>query len=286
MNKPLSAVILPGHPMDMRTVQQWMQTYILNPPARHSLAVCLGAFTNPSSLIRESATLSAEERLDIYRRTYWLRIEDAVAGDYPALKHLMGARRFSRLVRRYVSRRSPTGYTLDEVGAGLPEFISERSRLALRACYVDLARFERAVAQVFMEDTSQPLTEEMILSVPDQAWESARLIPIRALRLVESDYPVNRYFESVRRKQLPPSLRRQKTWTAVYRPELIVKSLELTRRDYDMLESLVIGQTVGDIVRATLIERRRARTDYSALFTAFRRFMTYGLFQRIDVARR
>ena len=41
-----------------------------------------------------SQTLTSAERLDIYRDMYLLRMEEALAIDYPGLKHFLGEEEF------------------------------------------------------------------------------------------------------------------------------------------------------------------------------------------------
>src|ERR1700693_1964355 len=101
----------------LEKLQRWMQGYIVGPGAPEEADLADG-------LVLPSKTLSALERLDIYRDMYVPRMEEALAIDYPALKHFLGAEKFMRLVGRYVEAYPSRSYTLNRLGDHLPEFVA------------------------------------------------------------------------------------------------------------------------------------------------------------------
>ena len=117
-----------------------------------------------------SATLTAEERVDVYHGMYLLRMAEALESDYPALAHFLGPERWHGLVREYVAEHPSTSYTLNVLGRQLPDWLRGHGRLPARLFCRDLARLEWAVAESFDADEAPRLGAEAIEAVPADEW--------------------------------------------------------------------------------------------------------------------
>jgi len=51
-----------------------------------------------------SKTLTAHQRVDVYREMYWLRLREALAIDYPELQRYLGNEGFDALCDEYVNQ--------------------------------------------------------------------------------------------------------------------------------------------------------------------------------------
>src|SRR4051794_2420708 len=135
-----------------------------------------------SRRILPSRTLAPNERLDIYRDMYAIRMEEALEVDYPAVAALLGHHDFHHLVNAYVQRHPSTSYTLNRLGDAFPQFVAET--MPRRRALYDLARLELAMTQVFDEEESPLIDANAIAVVPAESVASMRLVSIRALRLL------------------------------------------------------------------------------------------------------
>ncbi|HXA65995.1 MAG TPA: DNA-binding domain-containing protein, partial [Bryobacteraceae bacterium] len=97
--------------LTLEKVQRWMLACILGPRTSEETVVSEAA----RGWVLPSKTLSAIERLEIYRDMYLPRMEEALAIDYPALKHFLGGQEFMRLVKRYVDVYPSRSYTLNRL---------------------------------------------------------------------------------------------------------------------------------------------------------------------------
>jgi len=275
----------------LERIQRWMQTCILDQ------GTCEEAITSeraqaeiPAAVARgvvlPSKTLSALDRLDIYRGMYLLRMEEALATDYPALKHFLGDDEFMRLVERYVEVYPSRSYTLNRLGDHLPEFIATLDDLARKDFCHDLARLEYALCTVFDADETAPLTEQAVRAVPQEAWETARLKPVAAFRLLEFDYPVSRYMGAVDEENPYPRLGRKKHWVVACRANYDVHRIDLTQPAFELLSALASGRTVGDAIVGVMTRKWRPAVKQSQLFEWFRDWMAEGFFQAVEVAER
>lgn len=275
-------------PLD--SVQRWMQAVIVHPGTEAEALASPAAQTEVplpqlSEVILPSPTLTPTKRVGIYHGMYLLRMEEALAGDYTALKHFLGDDGFFGLVRDYVQIFPSRSYSLNRLGDHLPEYIKSGAGIKRQDFCYDLARLESAIAQVFDAPETPPLTEAAIAAVPAEAWETSRLDPVAAFRLLAFRYPVDAYLQSVRDDNHDhPKARLRASWVAVYRRSYGVYRLELTRAAHDLLHALVEGTPLGEAV-ATALRRggRRAPTEQE-LFRWFREWVSGGVFRSVTAA--
>ena len=115
-----------------------------------------------ASYISPNNRLTSFERLEIYNRQYWFRLITAVSEDYPTLNALLGTKRFDALILAYLGEHPSASWTLRDLGAKLPAFLTahpefggRRHRLA-----VDVANLELAYVDAFDGKHLDPLTTE------------------------------------------------------------------------------------------------------------------------------
>ena len=269
-------------------IQRWMQACILNQgsceeaiqsdPAQAAIPA-----DQARTLVKPSATLQPLERLDIYREMYLLRMEEALAIDYPSLKHFLGQEEFMRLVARYVDVYPSHSYTLNRLGDHLPEFVATLPDIPKAEFCHNLARLEYALTLVFDEQETPRLSREAIQAVPQEAWENARLRPIAAFRILEFDYPVSEYAGAVDEENPFPRIRKRRTWVAAYRSNYRVHRLDLKRPAYELLSALASGKKLGEALMEVCVPGRRPAVKESQLYEWFRDWMAEGLFQTVEL---
>ena len=177
-------------------------------------------------------------------------------------------------------------YSLNRLGDHLPEFLETAAGIPRRAFCVDLARLERAMAQVFDAAETPPLSESAHRGGAGRGLgASAAPDHPRAFRLLAFRYPVNAYLQTVRDDNHDhPKARLQNTWVAVYRRDYAVWRLDLTRPAHDLLADLHAGKSLGEAIAAAVARggRRAPRSD--ELFPWFRQWVSGGVFAEIDLA--
>lgn len=273
----------------LEKIQRWMQACILNQgTAEEAIASEAAQAAIPAGQAREivlpSKTLSALERLDIYRDMYLLRMEEALSIDYPALKHFLGDDAFMRLVARYVDAYPSRSYTLNRLGDHLCGFIAQMDDLPRKDFCHDLARLEFALTRIFDAPESPTLNAEAVQAVPADAWENAVLKPVDAFRLLHFNYPVSRYVGAVDEENAFPRIARKKTWIVAYRHNYGLHRMDLTQPAYELLSSLAAGNSLGQAITSVMTRNWRPAVKQSDLFGWFRDWMAEGFFQSIELA--
>ncbi len=273
----------------LERVQRWMQTCILNQgTAEEAIISAEAQAAVPADQARElvlpSKTLAPLERLDIYRGMYLLRMEEALAIDYPALKHFLGDDEFMRLVERYVELFPSRSYTLNRLGDHFPQFLATLDDLPKKEFCRELASLEFALTMVFDAAETPRLAPEAVRAVPGEAWETARLKPVAAFRLLEFNYPVSRYLGAVDQENPYPRLGRKKNWVVAYRRDFLVRRMDLAAPAYALLSALASGATVGEAIVRVMTAKWRPAVKQSQLFEWFRDWMSEGLFHAVELA--
>lgn len=272
---------------DLGITQNWMQAVILHPGSdREAVASPRARKLVPASefprLIRPSRTLDSFDRIGIYRGMYLARLQEALEADYPGLRHFLGPKRFSDLIRGYVDRFPSQSYTLNRLGDRLPEYIRSRPGIVRQDFLYELARFELLMSRLFDAEESPVLTPEAIAAVPPESWETARLKPVAALAVQALRYPVGAYLEAVRQGNPGPATRRKNHWAVVYRRQYALRWLDLSRPAYRLLDALVNGVPLGEALSRVLRGGRQPVGEVQ-LFSWFRGWVTEGLFQAVEL---
>lgn len=243
----------------LRELQRWFASVSTHPDG-----VLAGHLDSRRShalerLVTPGPQLSATQRVQIYSDGYFGRLVECLSDDYPAQSYALGEDTFSSLAREYIAEYPSRSRSLNAYGQHLASFC--RAQAAPWAGFAaDLARLEWALVEVVHEPASESLAFDALASIPAARWQTARLLPVRGLRLLGFDYPVNDFFRAFREARAPHIPRRAPTATAVYRQGLILWRLDLDPRAALLLTDLVAGVPLADAV-ARLETRSRAGTS-------------------------
>lgn len=274
----------------LERVQRWMHAVVVHPGTTEEAVASDAARAHFSAealpeLILPSARLTPVERMGIYHGMYLLRMQEALASDYPALKHFLGDERFLDLVGAYVQAHPSRSYSLNRLGDALPDFVLQAPGLPRRAFCHDLATLELAMSQVFDAPETPALGAAEVAATPAEVWETARLRPIEAFRLLSFKYPVNEYVQSLKGDDHDhPALRLKPNRVVIYRRSFGVYRLALSRPAYDLLVDLAAGRPLGNAVAAALRRDSRRGPREDDLFRWFRDWVSEGLFQSVSAA--
>jgi hypothetical protein len=228
-----------------------------------------GAAEDGAALVKPNSRLSSFERLEIYSRSYWSRILDAFAEDFPGVRAVLGARRFEHIRRSYLAACPSQSFTMRDLGKHLaewmeqnPELVGERFEAAL-----DMARLEWAEIESFDAAEHERLsTAEVAALSPDS---TLRLQP--HLRLIQVSYEVDRLVlearESLSRNKIPRKIAENRitgakcaapSYLAIHRFELVVHYKRLDAEMFRMLNALAAGAPISEALETAYAESQLA----------------------------
>jgi hypothetical protein len=270
----------------LRGAQLWFARALMTPESEPATA----GEREAGRRLTASSRLTALERLEIYRRAYHARLIECLADDYPVLEHALGTDAFDDLCRAFIARHPSEGPNLNAFGRRLASFCEREapSPFSLRSFAASLAALEWAIVEVIHARGSEPLTLDGLRELPLEAWAEARLVATPALRLLRFEHPVNAYFQAYREGNDPTIPGAEPSATVVYRSGPTVWRMDLTVAMFDVLSSLVAGETLGaSLGRA---EHRLDGDDAEAAAQRvtrwFREWVSSGLFCGVELGRR
>lgn len=261
-------------------LQQWMQTAIVHPGGVVVGAQATDANVEIESLIAPSQALSAIERLAIYNRSYFARLLECMRAEYSVLAAALGEELFDGFALGYLQEYPSTSYTLGNLGERFPQYLAETRPRGEREYVkqdtqapgrsdgfgirpteeeggewpeflIDLARLERTINVVFDGPGAEGLRlldHARLAAIPPDRWPDARLECVPCLRLLALSYPINDCFTAIRRGEEPEMPERRASFLAVTRRDYRVHRYPLTAAQFELLQSLLTGKTVGEAI--------------------------------------
>jgi hypothetical protein len=228
-----------------------------------------------AEFIKANAHLTAVERLEIYSRSYWSRVLESLADDFPGLRAVLGPHAFDRLSRAYLTDCPSRSFTLRDLGARLEEWLRMNRRYAGRtpSLALDMARLEWAHIEAFDGAAERTLGPDDLAGL--NSGFRAGLQPY--IRLLDLDHPVdemrihvNRETEEnatisgasqagrvpVRLASLPgsPGEVRRRIFLAVHRFNDTVYYRRLAPEEYLVLDGIRLGRRLGRAIEEGFIQ--------------------------------
>jgi len=259
-------------PRHLEQIQRWMQAVITWPGEIQDGIASEDAQSaiplNPDELetvITRSSQLTSQERIGIYANAYYARLLECLSEEYPALIAALGETAFGAFCMQYLQSCPSTSYTLGDLGAQFPEFLSENRPAREQSdvpdwtdFLVEVATLERLYSEVFdgagIEQTPL-LTPEKLNSLSPEEWPELKLQLAPCFRLCRFHYPVHEFITSVRKAEEPAIPVPQTTWLAITRRNFIVRRESISEPEYLLLSQLQEGRRIGEAI-AVLIEAK------------------------------
>jgi len=232
--------------------------------------------------IRPNSRLTAFERLEIYNRQYWFRLQTAFSEDFPALRSVVGAERFETLMNAYLAAHPSRSFTLRNLGSKLVDWLVQNPQYAGRrlALALDVVRVEWACIVAFDDAELPPLSVEEVSAIG----ADSRLSLQPHVQLLALDYPADDLVLDMHQHQKresseagtrpesmqaepykPLRLKKHPTWVAIHRADLSLYYKRLTRPEFFTLVALRNGGTLPQALEAGFTGSRLALANRISL---------------------
>ncbi|MGO9605179.1 MAG: DUF2063 domain-containing protein [Candidatus Binataceae bacterium] len=197
------------------------------------------------SMVTGGPNLSRNERVQVYRDAYRLRLRDVLREDFPAIARHLGPDRFDRLVEAYLRDFPSQDPSVRHLGHAMGDFIARQH--GLPPILSDLARLEWAMIEVFDAPDSDAIDAGDLREVAQDRWADLVFVPIPALVLLRSEYQVHEVWAGTAPEvpsRSPISIRvwRDRSWSACH------AAMDL--READALKRMLRGEPFGAICEA------------------------------------
>jgi hypothetical protein len=246
--------------------------------------VTRAASAEADAILTPNDRLSSAERLEIYAKSYWYRILDALYDDFPGLRAIVGVRAFDKLSRAYLAEMPSESFTLRNLGSRLPEWLARHPEYAGKnpALALDIVKLEWAHVVAFDGPAEKVLGPEDLLELTPQM--TLRLQPYISLLALE--YPVDDLHLRVseladgrgdasnavmrhreRRAVKRFTMQREAIHVAVYRKDDSVYFRRMNADEFRLLDALRGGRPVGEAIDSVFgdndlpVEELRAKIE-------------------------
>jgi hypothetical protein len=200
-----------------------------------------------------------KERLAVYRNAYLIRLENALAVDYPATGEYLGLSVLHDLITKFVLQTPSLHWDLNLYSIAFADFL-QAENISPKACA--LAQIESAITQMFWGRRlyTQGQIDVQNLSIELLASQAFMLNP--ACKLLCLDYAANVYLTAQRAGDAPEDIAKQREYLAIIRHENEVKRLPLSKEAHHLLNAI----SKADHFEAALLQTaEHADMDQDAL---------------------
>lgn len=164
--------------------------------ARVMDALLLRGGSAATALVRPTASLSGQQRLQVYRNNMFESLIAALGAVYPVVARLVGTGFFRHAAKACISAHPSRSGNLQDFGGEFPGFLRAYAPAADLPYLSDVAALEWALHRAYHEAEQPALALERLAQVPaaEQAGLRLRLQP--SARFVASRYPVLRIWQA------------------------------------------------------------------------------------------
>ena len=144
--------------MQLRQLQQDLQSHLMN---------------GGDGILRQivdSAPLSRQARLNIYRNAYVNRLREALRANFVKLHRVLGDDVFASAAAGFIAAHPSTTRSIRWFGRHFSEFLARTAPYEAQPILVELARFEWALSEVFDAGEEPVLSRELLLRIAPERW--------------------------------------------------------------------------------------------------------------------
>lgn len=238
---------MPRSPSDLSRLQGSFRRILTDPRG-----VRAAVLQRPRALrwIADAPPLDAATRLSVYGDGYFLRLLEALASDFPAVKRALGENDFRVLAADYLKTNPSRSPSLADLGSALPRFAGSHQLVRRHPFLPDLARLERGVMTRLLTGRLPALDPEALRKIRAEDWERVSVILDPTVLLIKATWPIERLW---RRRELPAKaggrmIRRARAqWLVIFRDEAWVKVVEISEREWTLLKQIKEGARLGTV---------------------------------------
>jgi len=197
---------------------------------------------------------STSKRFAVYRNNVVVSLMEALGAAYPSIAMILGKENFDKVARNYIVHHPPSSPMMQQFGKHFPEFLSGFRPLQNAPFLVDVAIAEIAWLEAIHAKDESVLTPQELGGVDPEKTLALTFEPLRATRLVRSQYPVHTLFEARNTWPVPGINLDESQTLLITRPYLdcIATPLDETRAAfiYDLVSGTSLGEAIGNALEA------------------------------------
>ena len=257
-------------PPSLRDIQRWIKTRIQ--PSEHPSSDS----DQPIRFLNAQRGTPGEQRMIVYAGGYLIRMREALAQVYEAVRHILGEESFAQLATAYAKWHPSNEYNLNVAGRRLPEFLAH-SPLTERLPFLpDLAILEWVVCRAFHAFEQPPIAPSRLTAIPQDVWERMSLRFQPSVSVVKSAWPILDIWaaRTQPRQAIDIDLAGRPQDVLVRREGLQVRCELITPSQHHIMAGLLEGKSLGEVCAELTAH---GHEDASSVSVWFAGWMSQGL---------
>lgn len=178
--------------VDLKNLQSEFKRYLYSGANEAELAEAIASTNNIDSILR----------LDVYRNAYYIRLQEALAHDFPVLLAVMGDESFGREMASYLQAHPSTAPSLRYIGQYLSQWFYQHSKPEL----AELVKLEWAILKAFDAADAEGASGESLQTVLPEQWEQLRFTFHPSVTLLDVSTNVATLWDAHLRKEVLPGI--------------------------------------------------------------------------------
>jgi hypothetical protein len=210
---------------------------------------------DPPAAVSGPKGKAVSKRYAVYRNNVTVSLINALAASFPATQRITGPDFFRAMARFHVRETTPNSPLLFEYGRDFPDFIERYEYAQSMPWLADVARIERAWLDAYHAADAEPLTPEVLKSIPPEQLADTILTPHPATRILRSRFPAVTIFAANRSDGPVGRIETVAQEDAlITRPVLEVFIRHLSPGGAVFLSCLTLGEPLGSAAAAGFVE--------------------------------
>ena len=190
-----------------------------------------------------------------------MRVAEYLEEDFPALKSLLGPKRFEELVADYVAASPSRTRNARFFSSRLPEVMRESEKWRREALAIGVARLERALTDAFDAADGDSCALEALAAYAPQDWPRLVFAFHPSLRLISAPAGTVELYEALSSEGAAPQLEPsdEEEAVAVWRSGFDPAYRTLSADEFLALNEALAGKSFGGICQLVAFQERRGR---------------------------
>jgi hypothetical protein len=264
-------------------LQSQLQDSLLNPQqlAEHQYFI--------EQQINHSVKMSAKAHLNIYQRSYLLRLHQCMASQFPALKYALGDNLFPLFVTQYLQSYPSESYTLNSLGDRFSKYLQNTRPDADQEIkedwpdfMIELTEFENSLSRLFDLDVPDtPPDEQQVKATLNTPDEDIQLVPV--LQLFEHQFSIADYYRDYNDNLTPDLQLPQQSYSMILRRDYRLGLFDLNQAQFQFLQLLQKEKSIAQAKKMMTVSYGYTQQSITTLWLCWREyFLDTGLFNEVN----
>ncbi len=265
-------------------IQKYLHTYIIAPGEQKDWIEAAQTVSetawSPVQVVEPNERLTAEQRLQIYRNMYPIRMRQALSVDFPVLHRVMGEEAFLEFITAYTETYPSDSHTLDDFGRAVIPFLLEHPQYKKNSLLAEVAQLEWAMVEVFRAPDDPAFTIDDFGALHPEDLAQVRFEPPRAFRRLNFRHNVFDLVQSHHNGESLPEVRSLKQGGVVWRSDLETWRWSLGEQQLAFLDFILEEMTILQAMEAFFQRYPDADDDFTVIW--LQNFVEEGFFSKVS----